>query len=167
MSSKEFPKSIKPIVSRGYGQSRGSNIWRSEVQGGMQRQGRSYYYDAVPISVTLVMDRLARQVFWKFITTVDGGASSFQMDHDTGNGVEPHNVQITSSITEQTQDGINWVVSFTATAERTSVQDITEFDETLLELFGIYGNQLGPFLSLLEEFCTNPPFINQLPSPLP
>ena len=167
MSSKEFPKSIKPIVSRGYGQSRGSNIWRSEVQGGMQRQGRSYYYDAVPISVTLVMDRLARQVFWKFISTVDGGASSFQMDHDTGNGVEPHNVQITSSITEQTQDGINWVVSFTATAERTSVQDITEFDETLLELFGIYGNQLGPFLSLLEEFCTNPPFINQLPSPLP
>ena len=167
MSNKIFPSAIKPIISKGYGQTRGGNIWRSQVQGGLPRQGRDVYYDAVPISVTLVLDRLARQVFWKFITTVDGGASSFQMDHDTGNGVEPHNVQITSTITEQTQDGINWVVSFTATAERTSVQDITEFDETLLELFDIYGNQLGPFLSLLEDFCTNPPFINQLPSPLP
>lgn len=167
MSSKIFPSALKPIVSKGYGQTRGGNIWRSQVQGGLPRQGRSYYYDAVPISVTMVLDRLARQVFWKFITTVDGGASSFQMDHDTGNGIEPHNVQITSTITEQTQDGINWVISFTATAERTSVQDITEFDETLLELFEIYGNQLGPFLSLLEEFCTNPPFINQLPDPLP
>ena len=167
MSDKIFPAALKPIVSKSYGQTRGGNIWRSQVQGGLPRQGLDVYYDAVPISVTLVLDRLARQVFWKFITKVDGGASSFQMVHDTGNGIEPHNVQITSNITEQTQDGINWVVSFTATAERTSVQDITEFDEVLLELFGIYGNQLGPFLSMFEEFCTNPPFVNQLPDPLP
>jgi len=167
VSNLAFPASLKPIISKGYGQTRGSNIWRSDVLGGLPRQARDTYYEPVPISVTLVVSALGRQAFWAFHASIDGGASSFIMNHDTGNGVEPHNVQITSSITEQTQDGINWVVSFTATAERTSVQDITEFDETLLELFGIYGNQLGPFLSLLEEFCTNPPFINQLPSPLP
>ena len=92
MSEKVFPKSLKPIVSRGYGQTRGSNIWRSETQGGLPRQGRSYYYDAVPISVVLVVGALGRQAFWSFYASISGGADSFQMTHDTGNGLEPHNV---------------------------------------------------------------------------
>lgn len=163
MSSKEFPKSIKPIVSKGYGQSRGSNIWRSEVQGGMQRQGRSYYYEPVPISVTLVVSALGRRVFWAFIASVDGGASSFQMNHDTGNGIEPHNVLITSNIQESTQTGVFWNITFTATAERTSVQDSTEFSEALLPLYGEYGEGLPAFLDLYAQYVTTYPFINSLP----
>ena len=162
MSDKIFPATLKPIVSKGYGQTRGGNIWRSQVQGGLPRQGRDVYYDAVPISVTLVVSALGRQAFWMFITSVSGGADSFQMNHDTGNGIEPHNVLITSNITEQTQDGINWVISFTATAERTSVQEESDFSEALPPLYGEYGDGLINFLDQYAIYCSTPNFVNQL-----
>ena len=165
MSEKIFPASLKPIISKGYGQTRGSNIWRSDVQGGLPRQGRSYYYEPVPISVTLVLNKLQRQVFWAFIASVDGGASSFQMNHDTGNGIEPHNVLITSNIQESTQTGFFWNITFTATAERTSVQDSTDFSESLWQLYGEYGDKLPEFLDLYAKYCTTPMFINSLPDP--
>ena len=76
MGNKVFPASLKPIVSKSYGQTRGGNIWRSQVQAGLPRQGRDAYYDAVPISVTLVVSALSRQVFWLFITSISGGARS-------------------------------------------------------------------------------------------
>jgi len=162
MSEKIFPSALKPITSKGYGQTRGGNIWRSQVQGGLPRQGLDVYYDAVPISVTLVVGALGRQAFWLFITSVSGGADSFQMNHDTGNGIEPHNVLITSNITEQTQDGINWVISFTATAERTSVQENDELAEALPPLYGEYGDGLIDFLDWYAMYCTTPNFVNTL-----
>lgn len=165
MSDKVFPASLKPIVSKGYSQTRGSNIWRSDVQGGLPRQGRDTYYEPVPISVTLVLNKFQRRVFWAFIASVDGGASSFQMNHDTGNGIEPHNVLITSTIQESTQTGVFWNVTFTATAERTSVQDSTEFSESLWRLYSEYGDELPKFLDLFAQHVTTYPFINQLPDP--
>ena len=162
MSEKIFPASLKPIVSKSYGQTRGGNIWRSQTQGGLPRQGRDVYFDAVPISVTLVVSALGRQAFWLFITSVSGGADSFQMNHDTGNGLEPHNVLITSNITEQTQDGINWVISFTATAERTSVQEEGDLSEALPPLYGEYGDGLINFLDQYAIYCSTPNFVNPL-----
>ena len=162
MSDKIFPASLKPIVSKSYGQTRGGNIWRSQVQGGLPRQGRDVYYDAAPISVTLVVSALGRQAFWMFITSISGGADSFQMNHDTGNGIEPHNVLITSNITEQTQDGINWVISFTATAERTSVQEESDLSEALPPLYGEYGDGLINFLDQYAIYCSTPNFVNPL-----
>lgn len=165
MSNLVFPASLKPIVSRGYGQTRGSNIWRSDVLGGLPRQSRDTYYEPVPISVTLVVSVRGRQAFWSFIASVDGGASSFQMDHDTGNGIEPHNVLITSNIQETTQTGEFWVITFTATAERTSIQDKTDFSEALWPLYGEYGDGLPAFLDAFAQHVTTYPFINQLPDP--
>ena len=162
MSDKIFPASLKPIVSKSYGQTRGGNIWRSQVQGGLPRQGRDVYFDAVPISVTLVVSALGRQAFWLFITSISGGADSFQMNHDTGNGIEPHNVLITSNITEQTQDGINWVISFTATAERTSVQEESDLSEALPPLYGEYGDGIISFLDQYAIYCSTPNFVNPL-----
>ena len=163
MSDLVFPASLKPIISKGYGQTRGSNIWRSDVQGGMPRQGRSYYYEPVPISVTLVVSALGRRAFWAFIASIDGGASSFIMNHDTGNGIEPHNVLITSTIQESTQTGVFWNITFTATAERTSVQESTDFSESLWQLYGEYGDELPQLLDLYAKYVTTYPFINSLP----
>lgn len=165
MSSLLFPATLKPIVSKGYGQSRGENVWRSAVQAGLPRQGRDTYYQAVPISVVLVVSPLGRQAFWSFITQVDGGASSFQMDHDTGNGIEPHQVMITSNISETTQNGCYWVISFTATAERTSIQEDNALTETLPPLYGMYGDGLTAFLKRYTTRVTTFPFINDLPDP--
>ena len=162
MSDKIFPATLKPIVNRGYGQTRGGNIWQSEVQGGLPRQGLDVYYEAVPISVVLVVSPLGRQSFWKFITSINNGASSFQMNHDTGNGIEPHNVQIKPPISETTQDGINWVISFIAKAERTSVQENDELAEALPPLYGEYGDGLIDFLDWYAMYCTTPNFVNPL-----
>lgn len=138
--------SLRPIVSKGYSQTRGSNIWRTEVQGGLPRQGRDTYFEPVPISVTLVVSSLGRQAFYSFLNNIDGGASPFIMPHDTGMGVEDHQVLITSTISDSTDDGKNWVISFTATAERTAIQEDTCFTKNLPDLFGSYGDCLGGFL---------------------
>lgn len=138
--------SLRPIVSKGYSQTRGSNIWRTEVQGGLPRQGRDAYFEPVPISVTLVVSSLGRQAFHSFLNNIEGGASSFIMPHDTGLGIEDHQVLITSTISDSTDDGKNWVISFTATAERTAIQEDTCLTKNLPDLFGCYGDCLGGFL---------------------
>lgn len=140
--------SLRPIVSKGYSQTRGSNIWRTEVQGGVPRQGRDTYFEPVPISVTLVVSSLGRRAFYSFLNNIDGGASSFIMPHDTGLGIEDHQVLITSDISDSTDDGKNWVITFTATAERTAIQEDTCLTKNLPDLYGCYGDCLGSFLKI-------------------
>lgn len=151
--------SLRPIVSKGYSQTRGSNIWRTEVQGGLPRQGRDTYFEPVPISVTLVVSSLGRQAFYSFLNNIDGGASSFIMPHDTGMGIEDHQVLITSTISDSTDDGKNWVISFTATAERTAIQEDTCLTKNLPDLFGCYGDYLGSFLKIYANYETTFPRI--------
>lgn len=151
--------SLRPIVSKGYSQTRGSNIWRTEVQGGVPRQGRDTYFEPVPISVTLVVSSLGRQAFYSFLNNIDGGASSFIMPHDTGLGLEDHQVLITSDISDSTDDGKNWVITFTATAERTAIQEDTCLTKNLPDLFGCYGDCLGSFLKIYANYETTFPRI--------
>ena len=151
--------SLRPIVSKGYSQTRGSNIWRTEVQGGVPRQGRDTYFEPVPISVTLVVSSLGRQAFYSFLNNIDGGASSFIMSHDTGLGLEDHQVLITSDISDSTDDGKNWVITFTATAERTAIQEDTCLTKNLPDLFGCYGDCLGSFLKIYANYVTTFPRI--------
>nr|DAO35405.1 MAG TPA: hypothetical protein [Caudoviricetes sp.] len=159
MSDLRFPMSLRPIVSKGYSQTRGSNIWRTEVQGGLPRQGRDTYFEPVPISVTLVVSSLGRQAFYSFLNNIDGGASSFIMPHDTGLGIEDHQVLITSDISDSTDDGKNWVITFTATAERTAIQEDTCLTKNLPDLFGSYGDCLGGFLKIYANYQTTFPRI--------
>lgn len=149
--------SLRPIVSKGYSQTRGSNIWRTEVQGGLPRQGRDTYFEPVPISVTLVVSSLGRQAFYSFLNHIDGGASSFIMPHDTGMGIEDHQVLITSTISDSTDDGKNWVISFTATAERTAIQEDTCLTKNLPDLYGCYGDRLGSFMKIYGIYATTFP----------
>lgn len=151
--------SLRPIVSKGYSQTRGSNIWRTEVQGGLPRQGRDTYFEPVPISVTLVVSSLGRQAFYSFLNNIDGGASSFIMPHDTGMGIEDHQVLITSTISDSTDDGKNWVITFTATAERTAIQEDTCLTKNLPDLYGCYGDRLGSFLKIYANYETTFPRI--------
>lgn len=151
--------SLRPIVSKGYSQTRGSNIWRTEVQGGLPRQGRDTYFEPVPISVTLVVSSLGRQAFYSFLNNIDGGASSFIMPHDTGMGIEDHQILITSTISDSTDDGKNWVISFTATAECTAIQEDTCLTKNLPDLYGCYGDHLGSFMKIYANYETTFPRI--------
>lgn len=112
------------------------------------RQGRDTYYDVFPISVTLITSALGRQAFLSFLEKVDGGASSFWMAHDFGMGIEDYQVTITSTIAESTEDGINWTITFTATAEKSPFQDLENqcLINNLPDLYGCYGDELGCLL---------------------
>lgn len=125
----------------------------------MPRQGRDTYFEPVPISVTLVVSSLGRQAFYSFLNNIDGGASSFIMPHDTGMGIEDHQVLITSTISDSTDDGKNWVITFTATAERTAIQEDTCLTKNLPDLYGCYGDCLGSFLKIYANYETTFPRI--------
>lgn len=146
MSDIFFPASLKPIVNKGYSYSRGSNIYRNTVQGGLPRQGRDTYFEPVPIEVNLVTSALGNQVFQSFLNNIHGGADSFNMTLDSGLGLQVHQVLITSAIGVNTNDGINWNINFTATAERTAIQEDTCLTANLPDLYGCYGDGLNNFL---------------------
>nr|UVX90426.1 MAG: minor tail protein [Bacteriophage sp.] len=161
MSSLKFPASLKPIVSKGYSMTRRNNVWSVDLAGGGVRQGRDTYYDVFPISVTLITSALGRQAFLSFLEKVDGGASSFWMAHDFGMGIEDYQVTITSTIAESTEDGINWTITFTATAEKSPFQDQENqcLINNLPDLYGCYGDCLGSFLKIYANYETTFPRI--------
>lgn len=156
-----FPRSLKPVVSKGYSMTRRNNVWSVDLAGGGVRQGRDTYYDVFPISVTLITSALGRQAFLSFLEKVDGGASSFWMAHDFGMGIEDYQVTITSTIAESTEDGINWTITFTATAEKSPFQDLENqcLINNLPDLYGCYGDGLGSFLKIYANYETTFPRI--------
>jgi len=159
MSDLYFPSSLKPIVNKGYSSTRGSNVFRSSVTGGLPRQGRDVYFEAVPFSVTLVTSSLGRQAFLSFLNNIHGGADSFNMYLDSGLGIAVHQVMITSTINDSTDDGLNWTFTFTITAERTAIQEDTCLTANLPDLFGCYGDCLGGFLKTYGVYQTTFPRI--------
>ena len=161
MSDLYFPRSLKPVVSKGYSMTRRNNVWSVDLAGGGVRQGRDTYYDVFPISVTLITSAMGRQAFLSFLEKVDGGASSFWMAHDFGMGIEDYQVTITSTIAESTEDGINWTITFTATAEKSPFQDLENqcLINNLPDLYGCYGDCLGSFLQIYANYQTTFPRI--------
>lgn len=161
MSDLRFPSSLRPVVSKGYSMTRRNNVWSVDLAGGGVRQGRDTYYDVFPVSVTLITSAMGRQAFLSFLEKVDGGASSFWMAHDFGMGIEDYQVTITSTIAESTEDGINWTITFTATAEKSPFQD--EDNQCLVnnlpDLYGCYGDCLGSFLKIYANYETTFPRI--------
>lgn len=156
-----FPRSLKPVVSKGYSMTRRNNVWSVDLAGGGVRQGRDTYYDVFPISVTLITSAMGRQAFLSFLEKVDGGASSFWMAHDFGMGIADYQVTITSTIAESTEDGINWTITFTATAEKSPFQDLENqcLINNLPDLYGCYGDCLGSFLKIYANYETTFPRI--------
>nr|DAE48291.1 MAG TPA: hypothetical protein [Caudoviricetes sp.] len=161
MTDLYFPRSLKPVVSKGYSMTRRNNVWSVDLAGGGVRQGRDTYYDVFPVSVTLITSAMGRQAFLSFLEKVDGGASSFWMAHDFGMGIEDYQVTITSTIAESTEDGINWTITFTATAEKSPFQDLENqcLINNLPDLYGCYGDCLGSFLKIYANYETTFPRI--------
>jgi hypothetical protein len=67
---------------------------------------------------------------------------------DSGLGLQVHQVLITSgTMNIDSQDGKNWTITFTVTAERTAIQEDTCLTANLPDLYGCYGDGLGYFLA--------------------
>lgn len=161
MSNYRFPASLKPIVSKGYSYQRGGNVYRSEVAGGLPRQGRDTFFDTVPFTVTLVTSALGNQTFQLFLNKISGGADSFVMALDSGLGVKDHQCQINSAINIDTSDDINWTISFSLLAERTDIQEDVCLTANLPDLFGCYGDGLNCFLDAYATAQTTFPRVRE------
>lgn len=159
MSDLYFPASLKPIVNKGYSYTRGSNVFRSAVTGGLPRQGRDNYFEPIPFSVTLVTSALGNQAFQSFLNNIHGGADTFNMYLDSGLGIAVHQCMITSTVNISSDDGINWTISFTITAERTAIQEDTCLTANLPDLYGCYGDCLASFLKTYADYQTSFPRI--------
>lgn len=159
MSDLYWPASLKPVVNKGYSYARGSNVYRNAVSGGLPRQGRDTYFEAVQFNIVLVVSALGNQVFQSFMNNIHGGADSFNMTLDSGLGLQNHQVMITSLQQISTDDGKNWTISLTVTAERTEIQEDNCLTQNLPDLFGCYGDQLGCFLAAYNTAQTTFPRI--------
>lgn len=159
MSDLRFPATLKPIVNKGYSYTRGSNVYRNAVTGGLPRQGRDTYFEPVPFSVTLVTSALGNQAFQSFLNNIHGGADSFIMPLDSGLGIQDHQCIITSTVNIDSDDGKNWTIAFTITAERTAIQEDTCLTANLPDLFGCYGDCLASFLKTYGVYETTFPRI--------
>ena len=123
MGSIALPKSLKPVVSKGYSQTRGSNVVRNQPKGGVFRQAKRYGTEPVPLPIVLTVDGFGRQVFYDFYdSSIDNGRNSFPMTLDSGNGLETHQCWISSNVSDSTQNGVYWDITFTVTAETTPTQ---------------------------------------------
>jgi len=159
MSDLRFPATLKPIVNKGYSYTRGSNVYRNAVTGGLPRQGRDTYFEPVPFSLTLVTSALGNQAFQSFLNNIHGGADSFIMPLDSGLGIQDHQCIITSTVNIDSDDGKNWTIAFTITAERTAIQEDTCLTANLPDLFGCYGDCLASFLKTYGVYETTFPRI--------
>ena len=143
MGTVAMPSRLKPIATRGYGFSRGSNVKTNQVQGGLARVAINYSLEPVPFNVTLIVSTQGNQAFWDWYDAgINHGANTFPMELDSGNGLETHQCQITpETLRDNTIDQQTWVISMEIMAESNPSQD-KPFGENLYPLWDAYGDAL-------------------------
>ena len=157
MGDKFFPRTIKPLTSKTYGMSRGSNVLQSPVQGGIARQSLKYTQEPVPFTLNFILSDMTYKALLNFYdVTINHGANSFKMNLDSGTGIEEHQVYIKPATFKANKPSFNnWYVSFTATAEVTPSQ--LEVCDNLYQLWDCYGEQSCALLNSLEDFTLSLP----------
>ena len=155
MSDLWFPRSIKPLTSKTYSMSRGSNVLATAVQGGIARQALKYTLEPVPFNLNFIVSPNGYAALLNFYdVAINHGANSFKMNLDSGTGIEEHQVYIKPGTFKANKPNHNnWYVSFTATAEVTPSQN--EACTSLYELYDCYGDQSCDIINGFESFVTS------------
>ena len=105
----------------------------------------------MPFSVAIVTDRVRKFAFsdW-YYGKINGGADKFNMNLDSGRGIEPHVCLIDpASINWDGSSDPRWIITFTVIAELTPIQ---LSDGSFFDLYEEYGDDLDPLLDALAEF---------------
>lgn len=146
MGDVTFPSNIKPLLNKSYGLSRGSNVVASAV-GGIPRQGLDLTIEAVPFPLNFTLSDYKYQILTMFYDSkINHGTNSFNMQLDSGNGVEEHQCIITAGTFKATKPSHGtWYVSFTVMAESTSSQ--LSLCSNLFDLNECYGHSLSTVLA--------------------
>lgn len=149
----DFPDNIKAIVTQGYSFSSSLNAIPDSLTGANFSQALDFKYAPVNLNVGLVLTPAELQQFQDFYyNEINTSASKFNMNLDTGMGVEPHVVYLLGD-TLSFDGGKNptTIVNFEVLAERTTAQD-APFGGGLSDLYDEYGDGLDDLLDALAIF---------------
>ena len=150
-----FPRSIKPLINKAYSTSRGSNVKRIDVDGGLPRLGLKTTLESPEFTLNFIMSKLQYQAFLSFYDgAINHGASSFRMMLDSGTGIVQHQCYIlpNSIKVSKPSDG-SWVVSMNMLAEVTPNQ--LDSCSNLYELYDCYGGETCNLILALEDFVVS------------
>ena len=157
MADVSFPSAIRPLTSKNYSTSRGGNVLASPVAGGLPRIGLDKSLEAPVFSLNFSLSNLQYQVLLNFYDLIlNHGANSFEMQLDSGNGLEPHQCNIVPG-TWRVSKPVDcvWYLACSVQAEVTSSQ--LETCTNLFDLYTCYGDTLRPVIDGLQ------PIIDAMP----
>lgn len=151
MSDINFPSNIIPLTSRNYSLSRGSNVVQNPIAGGVPRSGLNLTIEAVTFSLNFILSDYQNQIFLMFYDSkINHGANSFNMNLDSGNGIEVHQCTIKAGTYKSVKPSHGtWSISFSVIAESTSSQ-LGDLCTNLFDLNECYGNSLPSILAGLQ-----------------
>ena len=90
-----FPDELKILLNQGYGFGSSSNLFYGNVAGSKIDQALDYKYAPVNFQINLSLQPNQYAIFQEFyINTINSGGSKFEMNLDSGFGIETNIVQI-------------------------------------------------------------------------
>lgn len=151
-----MPNGMKPVTSPGgYGHDGMGGVTRTSVDGGFNRYALDYDRGVQQHNVTLFLDALGFSV-WNafFVNIIKKGAITFDMQLDSGFGVDTHACNIVPGSYDATApDSVFWVVSFTVEAESQAFELSEEGSQGLVDIYNIYGDGTNALINQLDQFA--------------
>jgi hypothetical protein len=149
-----IPSGLQPVVS-GYTIGPADGVVRTDVAGGMPRQGLAWDRGVQQFNVTLVLDLLEYSVWTAFyLHIIKKGALAFEMPLDSGFGLVTHQVSmLPGSYSAVRSTNRAMVVSFVVEAENSGYAMTGDDAQALVDLFNEYGAGSAELLERLATFA--------------
>lgn len=150
-----IPSGFKPVVEN-YGIGAPDGVMRTDVAGGLARYGLQWDRGVQQYRVTLILSALQFSVWTTFFHhTVKKGSLAFDMDLDSGYGVQTHSVSMLPGSYSATPNGgkVMWTVSFMVEAESTVYDMSTADADALLALWELEGAGSSALLDRISIFA--------------
>ena len=139
------PDQFKPITN-GYGMTAGNNVVGVALQGGLPRQSRDYDIDNRVVNVTLIVDKVKKQIFEQILKfKLADGANTFGMWLQTNADPEIHYGAIMAGTLRMNHLGGagNYSITFDFMVEKTSLDNDSYLAcDGVIDLMNCYGGTI-------------------------
>ena len=162
MPNPVLPASFLPVVE-GYSFNSPQGVQRTEVQGGMPRYAMQYDRGVQEFRITMVM-KPEKFSIWNlfFLRVIKKGSISFDMQLDSGFGVEAHSCSILpGTYNANLVNGSFYSVSFSVEAESSAYKFSMEDAQTMLDLYALYGDNYDDVLARIAKFANEDTLVLQ------
>lgn len=155
MTNPILPASFLPIVE-GYSFGSPGGVRKTEVAGGMSRYAMQYDRGVQEFKVTMVMtpDKFS---IWNlfFLRVIKKGSISFEMQLDSGFGVDTHLCNILpGSYNANLVNGAFYSITFSIEAESQAFQFSDEDIQANMDLYSLYEKDYRNILIRIGQFAT-------------